>query len=49
MSYVLIGIVQGNPTGDCDTKEFPDLFTYIGHDEVRILISNISDIRKVSQ
>ena len=33
VSYILIGIVGGNPGGCGGQREYPDYFTYVGHTE----------------
>ena len=33
-SYILVGIVGGNPAGCANIREYPDYFTYVGHIEV---------------
>ena len=44
LKYVLIGVVSGNPAG-CDGayKKYPDYFTFLGHESVRISITFSSD------
>ena len=41
VSYILVGLVGGNPSGCGDIEDHPDYFTYIGHTEASILHDNI--------
>ena len=47
VSYILMGVVSGNP-GECgNTQEYPDFFTFIGHENILPwIISNVQKTRK---
>ena len=34
LSYILVGIVNGNPAGCGISREYPDYFTYVANTEV---------------
>ena len=36
--FVLTGIVAGNPTGECEKRTLPDVYNFVGNEDVSILI-----------
>ena len=39
--FVLTGIVAGNPTGECEKRSLPDVYNFVGNEDVSILILSI--------